>query len=142
MSNAMKNQKGILDKLKIDKLNPMQVEAQLAIHSASDIMILSPTGSGKTLGFLLPIVLELDKTCAEVQAMIIVPSRELAIQIEQVAREMGTGYKVNCVYGGRSFSKEFGKFRGSLKRWTWRARRSTSRTASRWTARLGTWAIA
>ena len=43
MSNAMKNQKGILDKLKIDKLNPMQVEAQLAIHSASDIMILSPT---------------------------------------------------------------------------------------------------
>ena len=106
MSNAMKNQKGILDKLKIDKLNPMQVEAQLAIHSASDIMILSPTGSGKTLGFLLPIVLELDKTCAEVQAMIIVPSRELAIQIEQVAREMGTGYKVNCVYGGRSFSKD------------------------------------
>ena len=106
MSNAMKNQKGILEKLKIEKLNPMQEEAKLAIHSASDIMILSPTGSGKTLGFLLPIVAELDITCAEVQAMIIVPSRELAIQIEQVAREMGTGYKVNCVYGGRSFSKD------------------------------------
>lgn len=106
MSNAMKNQKGILEKLKIEKLNPMQEEAKLAIHSASDIMILSPTGSGKTLGFLLPIVAELDRTCVEVQAMIIVPSRELAIQIEQVAREMGTGYKVNCVYGGRSFSKD------------------------------------
>ena len=106
MSNAMKNQKGILEKLKIEKLNPMQEEAKLAIHSASNIMLLSPTGSGKTLGFLLPIISELDKACVEVQAMIIVPSRELAIQIEQVAREMGTGYKVNCVYGGRSFSKD------------------------------------
>ena len=106
MSNAIKNQKGILDKLKIEKLNPMQEEAKLAIHSASDIVLLSPTGTGKTLGFLLPIIAELDKACQEVQTMIIVPSRELAIQIEQVAREMGTGYKVNCVYGGRSFSKD------------------------------------
>ncbi|MFB0906688.1 MAG: DEAD/DEAH box helicase, partial [Spirosomataceae bacterium] len=32
--------------------------------------------------------------------------RELAIQIEQVAREMGTGYKVNAFYGGRSFNKD------------------------------------
>ena len=84
----------------------MQEEAILAIHSTSDIVLLSPTGTGKTLGFLLPIIAELDKTCQEVQTMIIVPSRELAIQIEQVAREMGTGHKVNCVYGGRSFSKD------------------------------------
>ena len=41
-----------------------------------------------------------------VQVMILVPSRELAIQIESVTREMGTGYKVNAVYGGRAISKD------------------------------------
>lgn len=84
----------------------MQKEAQLAIHSCSDVVVLSPTGTGKTLSFLLPIISELDPDLHEVQALILVPSRELAIQIEQVTREMGTGYKANAVYGGRSFSKD------------------------------------
>ena len=48
----------------------------------------------------------MDRKCSEVQAVIIVPSRELAIQIEQVAREMGAGIKVNAVYGGRSGAKD------------------------------------
>ena len=106
MSKNIKNQKNILDKLSIEKLNPMQEEAQLAIHSCSDIVLLSPTGTGKTLAFLLPIIAGLDRECAEIQALIIVPSRELAIQIDQVTREMGAGYKTNAVYGGRSFSKD------------------------------------
>jgi len=41
-----------------------------------------------------------------VQALVLVPSRELAIQIEQVARNMGAGFKINAVYGGRPFSKD------------------------------------
>lgn len=102
MSSTIKNQKNILDKFSIEKLNPMQEEARLAIHSNSEVVLLSPTGTGKTLAFLLPVIKELDKDCTEIQALIIVPSRELAIQIEQVARQMGTGFKVNCVYGGRS----------------------------------------
>ena len=102
MSISKKNQKNILDKFSIEKLNPMQEEAKLAIHSNSEVVVLSPTGTGKTLAFLLPIIKELDSACSEIQALVIVPSRELAIQIEQVARQMGTGYKVNCVYGGRS----------------------------------------
>ncbi len=102
MSKSIKNQKNILDKFSIEKLNSMQVEAQLAIHSAAEVVLLSPTGTGKTLAFLLPIIKELDANCSEIQALIIVPSRELAIQIEQVARQMGSGFKVNCVYGGRS----------------------------------------
>ena len=44
--------------------------------------------------------------CPEVQVLIVVPSRELAIQIEQVIREMGSGYKANAVYGGRAGSKD------------------------------------
>lgn len=102
----IKNQKDILAKLKIDQLNPMQQEAQTTIQSMDNVVLLSPTGTGKTLAFLLPIIETLDPECEEVQAMILVPSRELAIQIESVVREMGTGYKVNAVYGGRSGSKE------------------------------------
>lgn len=84
----------------------MQEEAQSAIHANSEIVLLSPTGSGKTLAFLLPIVAELDPEETEIQTLIIVPSRELAIQIEQVARQMGTGYKINAVYGGRAGNKD------------------------------------
>ncbi len=102
MLKAIKNQKDILDKFSIETLNPMQEEAQDAILSNSEIVILSPTGTGKTLAFLLPVIKELDPTCDEIQVLILVPSRELAIQIEQVARKMGTGYKINAVYGGRT----------------------------------------
>jgi len=106
MSKAIKNQKRILEKLKIAELNPMQEEAHFAIHSKSEVILLSPTGSGKTIAFLLPIIAELDRDSDEVQALILVPSRELAIQIEQVSREMGSGFKINAVYGGRPFSKD------------------------------------
>ena len=106
MSGIKKNQKNILSKLNIEQLNPMQEEAQQAIHSGSEIVLLSPTGTGKTLAFMLPIIAELDAKCAEIQVLILVPSRELAIQIEQVIREMGTGYKTNAFYGGRNFSKD------------------------------------
>ena len=106
MSQTLKNQKSILSKLGIEELNPMQKEAQLAIQSCTDIVLLSPTGTGKTLAFLLPIIAELDPSCDEIQALIVAPSRELAIQIEQVLREMGSGYKTSVVYGGRLFSKD------------------------------------
>ncbi len=106
MITNKKNQAGILSKLGIERLNPMQEEAKLAIHASNEVILLSPTGTGKTLAFLLPLINELDVEIQEIQTIIIVPSRELAIQIEQVFREMGSGYKVNAVYGGRSASKD------------------------------------
>ncbi len=106
MTSPIKNQTNILEKLNIEKLNVMQEEAEDAILSSPEIVLLSPTGTGKTLAFLLPIIAELDIQCAEVQTLIVVSSRELAIQIEQVVREMGTGYKANAVYGGRAGSKD------------------------------------
>ena len=54
----------------------------------------------------MPIVYGLDRDSAEVQVLILVPSRELAIQIEQVVREMGTGFKTHAIYGGRAISKD------------------------------------
>ena len=106
MTSQLKNQADILGKLGIEKLNAMQEEAQEAILSNNELVLLSPTGTGKTLAFLLPILAELDSQCAEVQVLIVVPSRELAIQIEQVIRQMGSGYKTNAVYGGRAGSKD------------------------------------
>ncbi len=106
MANNIKEQEDILLKLNIQQLNPMQEEAISVIEKTANTIILSPTGTGKTLAFLLPLLETLDPNIDEVQALILVPTRELAIQIEQVVRNMGTGYKVNAVYGGRPMSKD------------------------------------
>lgn len=92
----------ILKKFEITALNPMQENAGQTIRKESDVVLLSPTGTGKTLAFLLPLIEKLDKNCEEMQILILVPSRELAQQTEQVVRKMGSGFKVNAVYGGRS----------------------------------------
>ncbi|MDB2556237.1 DEAD/DEAH box helicase [Flavobacteriaceae bacterium] len=106
MANSIKDQEGILAKLNIHQLNPMQEEAITAIKTHTNTILLSPTGTGKTLAFSLPLLDSLDPESNEIQALILVPSRELAIQIEQVIRSMGSGYKVNAVYGGRPMSKD------------------------------------
>ena len=106
MANEIKDQQDILAKLNIHSLNPMQKEAIAVIEKTTNTILLSPTGTGKTLAFLLPLIKTLDPDNTEVQALILVPSRELAIQIEQVVRSMGTGFKVNAVYGGRPMSKD------------------------------------
>ncbi len=102
MSQIVKNQSDILNKLGIETLNPMQQAAGKAIMSGAETILLSPTGTGKTLAFLLPLLEGLDADIREVQALILVPSRELAMQVEGVVRQMGTGFKANAVYGGRS----------------------------------------
>ncbi len=90
----------MLTPLKIDELNELQLAALKAAQEDKDLVLLSDTGSGKTLGFLLPILALMDEKAAGTQALVIVPSRELAIQIEQVFKLMGTGLKVTCCYGG------------------------------------------
>jgi len=84
----------------------MQEEALQVIPNNQSTVLLSPTGSGKTLAFLLPLITNLNIDSKQTQIIIIVPSRELAIQIEQVIREMGAGFKAIALYGGRSFSKD------------------------------------
>lgn len=106
MSDQTKQQQAMLSKLGVEELNQMQLEAEKVISSNAEVVLLSPTGTGKTLAFLLPIIDGLDKDSKEIQVLILVPSRELAIQIEQVTRELGSGYKANAVYGGRSGKKD------------------------------------
>ena len=61
-----------------------------------DIILISPTGSGKTIAFLLPVLQGLDPLCKEIQALILVPSRELAMQINSISHSISSGYKINC----------------------------------------------
>jgi superfamily II DNA/RNA helicase len=95
----------IVQNLGFEALNPMQ-EAVLKSARHHDTVVLSPTGSGKTVAFLLPLLERLSPEANGVQALVLVPSRELALQIEQVFRSMGTGYKVSCCYGGHSVKTE------------------------------------
>ena len=90
----------ILVNLKIDALNEMQVASLDANKKKEDIILLSATGSGKTLAFLLPILENLEEGNKNTQALIVVPSRELAVQIESVFKTMGTGNKITAAYGG------------------------------------------
>ncbi|MBK5272828.1 MAG: DEAD/DEAH box helicase [Bacteroidia bacterium] len=90
----------ILSKLKIKSLNEMQLASIDAIGKKDNVLLLSATGSGKTLAYLLPVVKILNPANTKTQAIIIVPSRELALQIESVFKSMGTNLKVTCCYGG------------------------------------------
>ena len=100
------NLPAVLENLKIEKLNEMQLASIEAIKNKPEVILLSATGSGKTLAFLLPVVQLLNPDINNVQAMIIVPSRELAIQIDDVFRKMSTGFKVTLCYGGHKRETE------------------------------------
>src|SRR5690606_1994477 len=90
----------ILNNLGINALNDMQVQSLDRAANRDELILLSATGSGKTLAFLLPILTNIDKTDPNTQGLIVVPSRELAMQIEQVFKKMGTGNKITSCYGG------------------------------------------
>lgn len=98
--------KSILNNLGFAELAPMQSEMyQMALQSEG-VVLLSPTGSGKTLAYLLPLAALLDKTIDVLQAIVIVPTRELAQQSEDILKRMKTGLRCVSLYGGRPAMKE------------------------------------
>lgn len=90
----------IYKKLQIQDMNQMQKAAYKTSEEQQDLILLSPTGSGKTLAFLFPVLRDLQKDVSGIQALVLVPARELALQIEQVFKKMGTDFKVSVCYGG------------------------------------------
>jgi ATP-dependent RNA helicase DbpA len=100
----------LLQRLGIEQLNPMQEKVLETAKTNDQLVVLAPTGSGKTIGFLLPLLQHLEADVAGVQALVITPTRELALQIEQVFRAMGTEFKVNTTYGGHSMKIEKNNF--------------------------------
>ena len=101
-----------LENLKIEALNPMQEASIDAWHEGKDLILLSPTGSGKTLAYLLPLLDTLNPEVKGVQAVVLVPSRELALQIDQVFKSMNTPYKAMSCYGGRPAMEEHRTMKG------------------------------
>ncbi|MCI6839593.1 MAG: DEAD/DEAH box helicase [Prevotella sp.] len=102
----------ILDNLGISELNDMQKKMSEAfLHSGSDIVLLSPTGTGKTLAYLLPLVASVDKANDNVQAVVVVPGRELALQSVNVLRAMKCGVRGYACYGGRQTMDEHREIR-------------------------------
>lgn len=96
----------IREKLGIECLNDMQREMLDSINETGDLVLLSPTGTGKTLAFIAPMLKELKAPNGKLQAVIIAPSRELVIQIFGIVRAIATGHKVTCCYGGHSVADE------------------------------------
>ena len=102
-----------LRKLGIEELNAMQKCAVEHCRDNNSMVLLSPTGSGKTLAYLLPMLERLDAAAGAVQAVIIVPSRELAKQISEVWRPMNAAYRMVALYGGRPMHEELALLQNS-----------------------------
>lgn len=101
-----------LAQLKIESLNPMQEASIHTWKEGKDLILLSPTGSGKTLAYLLPLLETLKPDVKGVQAIVLVPSRELALQTDQVFKSMNTPYKAMSCYGGRPAMEEHRTMKG------------------------------
>ncbi|MDG0974230.1 MAG: DEAD/DEAH box helicase [Crocinitomicaceae bacterium] len=101
--------KQLVAQLGIKELTPIQKDALEQYPSFEEVVLYSPTGSGKTLAFLLPLVellAEKDSFSRGVQAIILSPTRELAVQIETVFKSLKTDFSITACYGGHSVKTE------------------------------------
>jgi superfamily II DNA/RNA helicase len=101
-----------LTRQKIDTPNRVQLESIPALLDGRDVVIQSPTGSGKTLAFLLPIMERFQSAGPGPRALIVAPTRELAIQVEGVFKSMDSGLRSALLYGGVGYHQQ----QASLKR--------------------------
>lgn len=101
-----------VSRLGIEYLNPMQQEMLQAVRRERQLVLLSPTGSGKTLAYLLPLLQLLDSRKDLLQALVLVPSRELAIQTVDVVKRICSEACVMACYGGRPTMDEHRQING------------------------------
>lgn len=98
-------------KFGIKEINAMQKKMLEISSRHHDIILLSPTGSGKTIAFIMPVLKMLKAPTGRIQCVVIAPSRELVIQIEGVFKALATGYKVTALYGGHKVEDEVNSLR-------------------------------
>lgn len=101
----------ITERLGITMSHMQQSVAAAIINGSGNVEVLSPTGSGKTLAYLLPIAQLIDATSDGLQAIVIVPGRELAIQSAEVLASLKTGVRGYACHGGRSTMDEHRELR-------------------------------
>ena len=94
----------ISERLGIKTLKPMQLE--IAASQSDLIRLAAPTGSGKTIAFVINLLKHIAPQGKGVQSVIIAPSRELVLQIAAVVKAAASGYKVVAFYGGHKMEDE------------------------------------
>lgn len=109
-----RTQEMALGKLGIKELNAMQQAAVEHCRNNDSMVLLSPTGTGKTVAFLLPLLERLKPSCEKVQAIVVLPSRELARQVFEVWRAMSTPFHAVAFYGGRPLEQEMASLGGAM----------------------------
>lgn len=106
----------VLDKYGITAPTPIQQESIGIIKDGKDVIAEAQTGTGKTLAFLLPIIENISTDNNSVQALIISPTRELAIQITEEAMKLKEAKDINILaaYGGKDITSQLNKLKGSI----------------------------
>ena len=88
---------------------PVQAGCIPPMMAGKDVIAKAPTGTGKTMAFGIPIIEKIDAESEEVQAVILAPTRELAIQITDEMRDIAVyheGIRLVCLYGGQPIGKQ------------------------------------
>ena len=88
---------------------PVQAGCIPPMMEGKDVIAKAPTGTGKTMAFGIPIIESIDPASEKVQAIILAPTRELAIQITDEMREVAVcheGVRIVCLYGGQPIGKQ------------------------------------
>ena len=98
-----------LDKKGYVRATPVQAGAIPYFMEWKDVIAKAPTGTGKTFAFGIPMVEHIDPACEDVQALVLAPTRELAVQIQEELRdlcEFKEGVRTVCLYGGAPIDKQ------------------------------------
>ena len=98
-----------LDKKGFTQATPIQGGAIPYFMEWKDVVAKAPTGTGKTFAFGIPMVEHIDPDSNDVQALILAPTRELAIQIQDELRDLCAfreGVRTVCLYGGQPIEKQ------------------------------------
>ena len=96
-------------RMNISKATPIQEQSIPNLLSGRDLIAQAPTGSGKTLAFAAPLIEQCDPSLRQVQALVLTPTRELAIQVAGVIEALASSQRlrVTLLYGGRSLKPEY-----------------------------------
>ena len=107
----------LLEKNRITDPTPVQSQAIPVLLAGKDLIAQAQTGTGKTLAFLLPIMEKLDLDDKSVQALIISPTRELALQITEEAKKLTAVKKANILaaYGGQDVNRQIHRLKGAVQ---------------------------
>lgn len=107
----------VLKKSGIQNPTPIQQDSIIHILNNKDVIAEAQTGTGKTLAFLLPIFENISLNSQGIQALIISPTRELAIQITEEANKLSTAKDIGVLsmYGGKDIGSQMKKLKGNIK---------------------------